>query len=207
MDGFTPKDQDAKNNYCLVSATMFKLAGTGYEAGISSFDNFLDAQKNAQPFRTGALLNVIFFSDTHDIGKSSNNGTKKLTQRRDAYTYEGLAAKVKNISNVQSVKFHAVAPIKGQGNCGSEADHGIYAYSKLVKASSGKEAHCSGLDYAEFISDMVSNSKKSNKILSIPETLTKDKIDRVLVAGKKVEFLVNPEKSFDHAKRCKRIWQ
>ena len=67
-------------------------------------------QKNAQPFRRGALLNVIFFSDTHDIGKSSNNNTaKKLTQRRDAYTYEGLAAKVKNISNVQSVKFHAVA--------------------------------------------------------------------------------------------------
>ena len=86
--------------------------------------------------------------------------------------------------------------MKGQGNCGSEADHGTYAYSKLVKASSGKEAHyCSGLDYAEFISDMVSNSKKSNKILSIPETLTKDKIDRVLVAGKEVEFLVNPEKA------------
>ena len=114
MDGFHRKDQDAKSNYCLVSATMFKLAGTGYEAGISSFDNFLDAQKTRNHSEEGALLNVIFFSDTHDIGKSSdNNAAKKLTQRRDAYTYEGLAAKVKNISNVQSVKFHAVAPIEG----------------------------------------------------------------------------------------------
>jgi hypothetical protein len=193
---FSPKEMDANNEYCLVSATKFQLVGTGYEAGISSYDNFLDAQINAQPFRKGALLNVIFISDTHDIGKHSDGDVgRKLVQRRDAYTYEGLAAKTRSVANVQSVKFHAVAPLKGQGDCSNEKDHGTYAYSKLVEASKGKEAHCEKVDYADFISDMVTNSKKSNKILSIPETLTKAQIDRVLVEGKEVEFAVNESKS------------
>ena len=87
VDGwFEPNEKDGKGNLCLTIATNFKLYGTGVEAGLSAFDNFLTEQKNDSPFREGAALNVVFFSDTHDVGA----GNTKLKAKRDSFTVEGF---------------------------------------------------------------------------------------------------------------------
>ena len=175
---------------------MFKLAKTIFEAGVSAFDNFLNQQQNSNPFRSGALVNVIFVSDTHDIGVAkSQPNSGGLLRRRNSYSHSGLSEKVKSISNIRSLKFHAIAPVKGQGHCADEKDHGIYLYSKLVEESGGKQVHCSGADYVAFISDMVKSSMIANKTIPIPEDLTRDKIDYVEVNGESMDYELDEDKN------------
>ena len=155
---FSPNEKDGKGNYCLNVATDFKLYGTGYEAGLSAFDNFLSAQKNNSPFREGALLNVVFFSDTHDVGAKHDG----LKARRDAYTVDGFFKKAKAISGIKSIKFHGLIPQKGNKSaCSTEGTY-EFAYSKFIEETGGHQVHCKGSNYAKFISKMVVESRKSS---------------------------------------------
>lgn len=76
---------------------------------------FFKAQKSKQLFRKGAQVNVVFFSDTHDVGVTRKNLTKKasydsLVARRNAYTVDGFLEKARQGSNISSIKFHGVVP-------------------------------------------------------------------------------------------------
>ena len=79
---FSPREKDgtATNKYCMEIASNFVTYGTSVEPGLTSFDRFLEEQKNDSPFRKNAALNVIFISDTHDVGQNN----RKLRELRDS---------------------------------------------------------------------------------------------------------------------------
>jgi hypothetical protein len=191
---FSPSDKDARNQYCLTSATEFKLYGTKFEAGLSAVDNLFEAHKSQQLFRKGALVNVVFFSDTHDVGAPRKNITNKasydsLVARRNAYTVNGFLEKARQGSSISSIKFHGVVPQSPRGACGNdEANPSVYSYSKLIEASDGKQVHCSENDYVSFISGMVQNSKVASKIVKLPDDFAGE-IAEVKIDGSAKKYL------------------
>ena len=62
-----------------------------------------------------------------------------------------------------------------------------YAYSKFIEETKGHQVHCKGENYADFISNMVVESKNSNKVLPLPEGFL-EKSYPVSVAGDKMQF-------------------
>lgn len=178
---FTPREKDASGNYCLVSASQFTLPGIGIEAGISSFQRMVKAAQKGL-FREGALVNVIFVSDTHEPGKNDPTLTAALTSKG----FADLAKTVRENSNISQLKFHAIVPVTGKCSNSNESTHN-YSYLPLVDASKGLKRHCDLVDYSSFISDMVVNSivKESFKI-DLPEKFSA--VESVTISGDEVNF-------------------
>ena len=190
---FKPTDKDANDNYCLTSHTSFKLYGTNAEAGLTAFNNYLDSQAD-KAFRKDALVNVVFFSDTHDVGAGKKNAAyPALKEKLDSYSLEGFIEKAGEIS---SLKFHGLVPQEGEEQCSNENDflEEGYAYNKFIDASGGQKVHCSGSDYAGFISAMVESSKTGNKIFYLPKDFS-GTIERVLIEDKEYEFDYDKDKN------------
>ena len=71
-------------------------------------------------------------------------------------------------ANVDSIKYHGIVPIKGQGKCGSESVvDGEYTYDKFITGTGGSIEECGQSDYAQFVTDMVKNSKFKTKIFKL----------------------------------------
>ncbi len=197
---FSPSDKDSRGQYCLTSATEFRLYGTKFEAGLSAVDNLLDANISKQFFRKGALVNVVFFSDTHDVGapRANVNNAKydTLAARRDSYTVEGFLSKARQGSSISSIKFHGVVPQSPLGTCGrDEKNQGmVYSYSRLIEASDGKQVHCTESDYVSFISGMVENSKVASKIVKLPDGFSGE-ISEVKIDGVAKEYMFSQSKN------------
>ena len=154
---FEPNEKDAMGQSCLVSATQFNLPATGYEAGMTALELMLRNQ--AQPlFRKGALVNVIFVSDTHDPGAGNN---RELQAKADAHSYEKFKELVDRGNEVSSLKFHAIAPLTAR--CSAEGTYD-FSYLRLVDASSGEKESCDLNDYKEFIGRMVEASKMAENL-------------------------------------------
>ena len=143
---------------------------------------------------------MIFFSDTHDIGLNPDNpkdedekaAISSLIERRDSYTDKYFRKKVKESWKVQSVKFHGMVPVEGQGTCGEEVFK--YSYSGLINSTGGVQVHCSSEDYSDFISKMVKFSKFATKTLDV-DTEKLDSIEFVELDGQSVDFEVDQDNS------------
>ena len=184
---FSPNQKDSAGSYCLVSAIDFRLISTYYEAGLTSFNNFLEAQRGKNTFRTDTLLNVIFVSDTHDPGRG-NDTAKKLLQRAKAYTTNEFLSKANAVNKVSGIKYHGIVPVPGKGRCGLESVvDSEYTYMKFIEETDGVVAEC-GLDnYSNFVTQMVGNSKFKSKIFKLPDGFNR-KVTKVTVNGTEVSF-------------------
>ncbi len=179
---FEPSEKDAKGNYCLVSASQFTLHGLGVEAGITAFQRTILAA-NKGFFRKNALVNVIFVSDTHEPGKNNAQLIAELSQKG----YPEMEALVKGNSDIQSLRFHAIAPIAGK--CSSENTWG-FSLHKLVDASGGTKQHCLGADYESFMTDMVKKSVGVEEVsFALPANVVA--INSVEIDGNEVAFQVD----------------
>ena len=187
---FSPTERDgtATNKYCIEVAASFEVYGTSVEPGLTSFDRFL--QKNKKPFRKNASLNVIFVSDTHDVG-FSHQALKRL---RDSYSYEKFLRKVKEISNVASLTFHGIVPQRNEKKCSTEGTHD-FSYSKFIETSGGFQSHCVGTDYANFMSQMVESSKSRDRIVKLPNNLKGSRITSIKIDNTSKEFILDEEKN------------
>ena len=101
--------------------------------------------KDNKLFRKGALLNVIFVSDTHDPGR---NEPSLITNRKN---YAQLNALTNQYQDVRSLKFHAISPAS---KCSAEALHD-FSYHALVDDSKGEKGDvCTLTDYSEYLKAM-----------------------------------------------------
>ncbi len=195
---FAPEARDAKGNYCLVSATNFKLKPTTFEAGLSSFDNFI--KEGHDRFRENALVNVVFFSDTHDTGFKVTNSTgnskrqkaEQLESRRDSYSQGYFLDQIALNTNIRSLKFHGMVPVEGRGACGERND--IFSYTNFIEESNGEIAHCKGESYSKFISRMLTKSKYDIKSYKLDKDVL-ERISKVKIDGKNYRFDINLEDS------------
>lgn len=128
---FVPGDLNDDGVACLVAHTQSLLYPVHVEAGLTAL-----GQRLAEPkplFRTGAAVNVIFVSDTHDPG---------LPPDRDAYealvalrpTFADLEALALAQTELASFRVHAVAP---RDKCSGEPWTGDLAYFDAADASGG----------------------------------------------------------------------
>jgi hypothetical protein len=185
---FTPQQTDAAGSYCLESAIDFDLIPTLYEAGLSSFYNFVTArQDKTEFFRDGSVVNVIFVSDTHDPGRGDATAARLLKKAQD-YTVDEFLKEVRKKAKVDSIKYHGIVPIKGQGKCGSESvENDAYTYDKFITGTGGSIVECGKSNYAQFVTDMVANSKFKTKLFKLPDGFTGEITD-VQIEGNSVQF-------------------
>src|SRR5690606_6279338 len=130
-------------------------------------------------FRRGAIVNVIFVSDTHDPGRGGAPAQELIAK---IPTYDALVEKVEKDNDLAGLKFHGLVPDKG---CTSEAMYN-FTYHALIDPSGGKKQHPCGLDdYSGFVKDMVENGKMPQKAVFSLSKPAKDILE-VNVDGKKV---------------------
>ncbi len=180
MDGceqkwFKPSDQDDAGNYCLTAALQSTYSALGAEPGIHAFEQLLLKNAATAVFRPNALVNVIFVSDTHDPGRNVQELIDSIK------TYQQLLDMTKVANQIQSLKFHAIAPAE---QCTGE---GLYdrSYYTLVDASQGaKGDSCTLTDYTEFMKTMIAASQNVEPIFALERAASE--IIRVLVDDEEV---------------------
>lgn len=145
---FAPGDRAPEGHYCLEAATQSSNSCLGAEAGIQAFEQLLLKKQleNTSSFREGAVVNVIFVSDTHDPGTDIDSLKESIPAYEELYD---LAFS----SNVMGgLRFHSLAP---SSPCTTEGLHDL-SYYKLSDASGGlKTDPCNLTDYQDFLADMV----------------------------------------------------
>lgn len=168
QEWFKPSDKDGSNNFCFTAALQTTGTSVNVEAGIHAFRQLLDKNKNKQIFRTNALVNVIFISDTHDPG--ANN--RQLVDTRPRYAEIVNFIKTTANKDIGGLKFHALAPINS--TCSGEAMYDK-AYLKIASDSGGEQADAcaAGTDYVEFFRRMSASSVKKEPIFSLEKPAAK----------------------------------
>ena len=68
---FSPYAKQAAGHGCLKAAMQTSFSGVGVEDGILSFSQMIQRYGSTKIFRDGAEVNVIFISDVHAPGVSS----------------------------------------------------------------------------------------------------------------------------------------
>lgn len=168
QEWFKPSDKDGSNNFCFTAALQTTGESVNVEAGIHAFRQLLDKNKNKQIFRTNALVNVIFISDTHDPGANNPGLVNTRPQYADIVNF------IKTTANkgIGGLKFHALAPINS--TCSIEAMHDK-AYLKIATDSGGEQADAcaAGTDYVEFFRKMSASSVKKEPIFSLEKPAAK----------------------------------
>ncbi len=173
---FKPEEKNANGQSCFKSHTQSTNHAVGCEAGITAVAQFLEKNKGKSRFRKGALVNIIFVSDTHDPG-CDNKDLKNNIPSLDA-----IKTKLSADNSVVGLKFHALAP---DDKCTSEDLNGE-SYFPLITATKGlKNDPCKIKDYSAFIKDMVVEAVKPESGVFIMSK-TPTKILKVLVDGKAV---------------------
>lgn len=175
---FQPQEKNANGDYCLEAATQSTFSSLGVEAGTHAFAQLLLKNAGQRLFRTNALLNVIFVSDTHDPGLNSNELKEALPNYNALYN----ASIVNN--TLASLKFHALAPFTA---CTGEQLHD-QSYFNLVEASGGQKADsCNVANYQTFLANMVDASKTAE-----PKFLLQYPAETI------IKVLVNDEEIIDY---------
>ncbi|MFW7378705.1 MAG: hypothetical protein ACOH5I_07860 [Oligoflexus sp.] len=171
---FRLDDVSPEGDSCLVAATQASYQCVGAEAGIRAFRQILEKSRTQQPlFREGAIVNVIFVSDTHDPGTNID------FLKQSVPTYGELLTLVNETHNLSGVKFHALAP---DSQCTTEGLH-ERSYHQLTEQSAGKwQNPCQLNDYEDFFADMVESSDVAeHAIFTLSQQASS--IERVLVNG------------------------
>lgn len=187
---FAPDETNVAGELCIEAAFQTRSKCTGTEAGILAFTQLLEKNEGSPMFRSGANVNVIFISDTHDpgINVDSDNG-KAIIERH--LPYSEIVKKVADDNLVNSLKFHAVAPADVNSTCAETYRNG--SYNKLVADSGGKSADCSAaVNYSDFMKDMVEISKVPDMATFILSE-SFDSVVAIKVGGKVVtDYDYNP---------------
>jgi len=171
---FAPTDKDEMGNFCFTGATQSTNSSLNAEAGIHAFSQLFQKFKGKPLFRTGARVNVIFVSDTHDPGADLPNLVTTLP------TYQKLMSAALVDNKIAALTFHAIAP-KTSKDCSAES-FTTTSYYTLVDASKGEKTDiCTLADYGAFLSRMIARSKIVEPVFQL--SLPPDKILQVLVNG------------------------
>ena len=181
MDGcsewFDPDEKNGDGDSCLTAHTQQTYHCTGAEAGGTALFQFMAKQGNDSTFRDGAIVNIIFVSDTHDPG----NGNATLANIRP--TSAELTDAIKENNKVAGVKFHAIAP---ESKCTGEGMHGLYYYGLVDDTDGVKADPCKNNDYSGPIESIVDSSDEIEDPVFVLSKESK-KIVSVYVDGKETE--------------------
>lgn len=142
---FTPTEDNAEGTSCLQAALQEPLLPGRFEAGLVALGQWLDKTAGTPRFRSGAAVNVIFVSDTHDPGADTDQDRKHPDAAADLEAERpdlaDLRARV--TEPVSAFRIHAIAPRKF---CGEHWD--TPSYFDVVDQSGGVEADvCTTDDY------------------------------------------------------------
>ncbi|NRA63933.1 MAG: hypothetical protein HRU19_05585 [Pseudobacteriovorax sp.] len=146
---FSPTATNANGVSCLEAATQSSFSCLGAEAGLQAVKQLLTINQGNKVFRDGAIVNIIFVSDTHDPG---TNSATLLASRPD---YDDLQGLLDAMQPTAGLKFHAIAPTSV---CTVEQLYDL-SYNTMATASGGlTEDSCTSSDYSDFMMDMVETS-------------------------------------------------
>lgn len=189
---FAPTDVGADGMPCLTAALQLAPVCTGVEAGITSLQHMLKkaTTEGRKIFRDGAIINVIFVSDTHDSGqyddidptKEGYYGTPGAPKSRPGIA-DIQSAILENNPTVSSIKFNGVVPLPEVGSplldglkilgtvpataaeavIGSEGTHG-YSYLPFIKSTNGLAVHPSNTNWSSIADQIVADARYSGNI-------------------------------------------
>ena len=151
---FNPDEKSADGNYCLTAATQASMSCLGAEAGLHAVKQLIAKNRanGTTMFRDGAVVNVIFVSDTHDPGTPS----QALIDSRPSYTE--LAQDLDELQPTAGLRLHALAPA---AVCTIEQMYDFSYYTAADASGGSKADSCNTLDYTSFMESMVETSKKA----------------------------------------------
>ena len=155
---FGPSDVNANGVPCLVAHAQVDLQPVVAEAGLTAFKQLV--QNHDGPlFRSGASVNVIFISDTHDPGISSHGadgrpvrldrlvGSQQLVAARPDFAE--LRRLVESTQPIASFRVHAIAP---EAECAEVWAELGPSYFEAAEAAGGQRLDvCTALDYSPFL--------------------------------------------------------
>ena len=184
MDGcndkwFNPGDVNAVGIPCITAATQSTFSALGGEAGITAYEQLILKHQGQQLFREGALVNVIYVSDTHDPGFPR----QELIDNRKNFAQ--LDELTRSSQNIAGLKFHAMAPAT---MCAGEQLYDLSYYTLVDEAGGQKADACITNDYGPFIQAMVESSKIAEPRFDIGVPVTE--ILKVIVNGEEVREFV-----------------
>lgn len=182
---FDPSDKNENGVSCFTANSQIVLQGLGQEAGVVSLFQLLKRHtlEGSKLFRDGAIVNVIFVSDTHDPGAM-------YFERDHAYadrpTYAELeAALLENNPTISSYKYSGVVPLPLAGDplleglqvAGelprnlqelsdvSEGNFWDFSYLDYIKPSRGLALHVANSDWESAFGDLIRTTGKTTQPL------------------------------------------
>lgn len=175
---FKPTEKDSSGVPCIKAAMQLSVNAGPVEAGVHAFKQLLLKNQGKPLFRSGAFVNVIFVSDTHDPG----NNEPDLFGDKDTYNFTKLNQLASsNSPGIQALRFHAIAP--EDNTCGERnipsADR--FTYNILAGKSQGTTlGFCKALkaldpsaSYDQFVEDMIDVSFSSEPRFVLSEGAAK----------------------------------
>ncbi|MFK7826595.1 MAG: hypothetical protein AB8G05_20815 [Oligoflexales bacterium] len=161
---FSPTQTHQDGHYCFEAASQISASALAVEAGIKSFEQLLKKNQMTPLFRDGAIVNVIFVSDTHDPGRNTDQAY--LDSLLD---YAAFKEKLNLIQPVVDLKFHAIAPVN-EDECGNEKLWDL-SYFTLAQASKGQTGDACLLDdYRELMKNLIANGKIASPSFKLEAT-------------------------------------
>jgi hypothetical protein len=186
---FGPTDVNDKGVPCIVANTQIPLYPVLVEAGLLAVHQRL--QQDTPLFRSGAAVNVIFVSDTHDPGLSPNEpGYADLVSARP--NYDQLRVLALSRQPLASFRVHAVAPAD---LCADEDWRAAGdSYFAAARASGGQMLDvCSAgaPDYVNFVRRTATEGALPQApVIALSES---EEVVQVLVDGEPARFAVSPD--------------
>lgn len=174
---FEPDEKDAGGTPCMVAHSSMTNHAVGLEAGATAFAQLLEKRGDVASFRNGAIVNLVFVSDTHEPGK---NSADILANRPSADSLRQAAEKANTISGF---KINALAP---ESSCTIEDTWDLYYYDLVAQTGGFKKDSCTISNYESVIGELVNQSSAPDKpvfALSKPAT----KIIAVKIDGVKTD--------------------
>lgn len=146
---FTPDQTDVRSVPCLVGATQASQTVGGVEAGLTATWQWVTAADTPPRFREGAVVHVVFVSDTHDPGvREKNPWYDELVKLRPRP--ETLLRAIEEDQDVAGVRFHAIVPATRA--CGEMRAVGNTSYLDAVQTTGGQRLDlCTATSYVPFV--------------------------------------------------------
>jgi hypothetical protein len=186
---FGPDDRNADGVPCLVANTQMALFPVGIEAGLLALHQRIQTDKPL--FRTGAAVNVVVVSDTHDPGVPGDHPFfADLVARRPAFA--DIERSALRRQDLASFRLHAVAPAEV---CAAEDWTAAGpVYFEAAHTSGGEILDvCDATpdEYIELVRKIATNGAVPQRAV-IP-LLSRVDIDEVLVGGQPAEFALSAD--------------
>lgn len=185
---FRPGDVGPDGVPCLVAHTQTVLAPFGVEAGLHTMK--LVGGSPVMHFRPGAVVNVIFVSDTHDPGLTRGaEGTANGRLIRTVPSADEVVAAITAAYPVAGVRLHAMAPAT---ECVERWSPKGATYKAAAEASGGVFADlCGTPDHRAFLRE-VGKRGGETQVPILPLGAQAREVARVAVDGAPVPYTALP---------------